>query len=291
MTITAQTNKAAQPGNTSVFKPHPENKLMNPKTTGQQTFSARINYYPQGRSERARLESFISGVYKKYYNTEIDEFYPNLLSIESVNEEQQATIKAVAGVRSADQEALFSEYYLGGDLQDILGAIYHKPVSRSAIVEVGNLAPANIGQMRWLITSITGFLYSAGYDYLVFTGVAAISNSFKRMNIPLELLAEAKRESLPAEIQEKWGPEYYQNRPMVFLGDIALGYEIMKKNIYTSNRKLIPLFEKACQVGAQLKKERQLADAGVVNLHSEIRQLTETLKQAELNTDLNGHVA
>ena len=207
---------------------------------------------------RTHLEEFIRGVYKKYYNADIDQFYPNLLAIESSagnSLNQNKTIKAVAGVRCAENDHLFSEYYLSGKLEDeIASRLSDKvngPVSRKTIVEVGNLAPANVGQMRWLITSITGFLYSAGFKYLIFTGVPGISNSFKRMNIPLEVLAEAKQESLPEDIKHKWGPEYYQNKPMVFLGDIEMGYEVMKENIYKSNQKLIPLFEQACRVGSQ----------------------------------------
>ncbi len=49
----------------------------------QQTFSAKINYFEQGVPERTHLEDFICGVYKKYYNADIDQFYPNLLAIES----------------------------------------------------------------------------------------------------------------------------------------------------------------------------------------------------------------
>ena len=44
---------------------------------------------------------------------------------------------------------------------------------------------------------------------------------------------------------------------MVFLGDIAHGYEIMKELIYNSSlkqdKKLIPLFERACYAGSQAR--------------------------------------
>ncbi|WP_198262703.1 thermostable hemolysin [sulfur-oxidizing endosymbiont of Gigantopelta aegis] len=234
-----------------------KDKLLKLAKINQQTLASEINYYPQDRPERAHLETFIKGVYKKYYDANIEEFYPNLLAIETnVNsKDNESTIKAVAGVRSAENGHLFSEYYLKNTLEQEIknrfGASIKLPISRKQIVEVGNLAPANIGQMRWLITSITGFLYSAGFKYLIFTGVSGIYNSFSRMNIPLELIAEAKQDCLPEEIKKKWGPKYYQNKPMVFLGDIEKGYEIMKKNIYSSNKKLIPLFEQACKVGAQ----------------------------------------
>lgn len=222
-----------------------------------QIFSYQINYIEQNNSKRNNLEDFVRAVYKKYYNVEIDKFYPNLLAIESKSTSQEPSIKAVAGIRSAESGALFSEYYLSNNLEKRLANIYNlskssQSISRKTIVEVGNLAPANIGQMRWLITSITAFLYTAGFKYIVFTGVSGISNAFKRMHIPLEVLAEARQECLPETFQNQWGPEYYKNNPLVFSGDILQGYEIMKKNIYNSNQILIPLFEKACQLGRKI---------------------------------------
>ncbi|MCU7939862.1 MAG: thermostable hemolysin [gamma proteobacterium symbiont of Bathyaustriella thionipta] len=238
---------------TSTLKTNPPMLFADYKSQ-QQTLSARINYFKTGMTERVRLEDFISHVYKKFYNAEIEHFYPNLISIETNQEDrtdQEQSIKAVAGVRCAKNEALFSEYYLNDSLENELQRIYHKPISRQVVVEVGNLAPKSVGQTRWLITTLTGFLYSAGYEYIVFTLVPGIANAFKRMNIPLELLAEAKHECLPKDIQHKWGPEYYQKKPMVLTGNITLAFNIVKENIYQLNKELIPLFEKACHLGQQ----------------------------------------
>lgn len=220
----------------------------------QQILSATISYFKAGMPERVRLEDFIGRVYKQYYNAEIEHFYPNLISIETEQEDgvnRDESIKAVAGVRCANNEPLFSEYYLTNSLENELERVYHKPISRQVVVEVGNLAPKSVGQMRWLITTLTGFLYSAGYEYIVFTLVPGIANAFKRMNIPLELLAEARHECLPEDIQHKWGTEYYQKKPRVLAGNIAHAFAIVKENIYQSNKELIPLFERACRLGHQ----------------------------------------
>ncbi len=243
---------SSKPGSKKGSKNKSRNPLKNKKH--QHIFTSQINYFTPGESERARLENFIQSVYKKYYNTEINEFYPNLLAIESDDILQKRSIKAVAGIRSAELETLFSEYYLSDKLENELFQIYHKSITRKIIVEVGNLSPANIGQMRWLITAITAFLYSAGFKYIVFTGVPGISNAFKRMHIPIEIITEAKRNYLPIEIRKKWGPEYYINKPMVFSGDIVKGFEIIKNSIYNSNKKLIPLFERACSLGKKISE-------------------------------------
>jgi hypothetical protein len=213
--------------------------------------TAQISYFESGCPERSALEYFINTVFKKYYNAHIDHFYPQLLSIES-----DQAIKAVAGFRCAADETLFSEYYLSDTLENELKNNYGQTISRNDIVEVGNLAPANVGQMRWLIASITAFLYSAGFKYIVFTGVPGVFNAFKRMKIPLKQIIEARQECLPTEIKSKWGPEYYQLKPVVLSGDIAQGFELIKDEIYNSNQKLIPLFEKACQLGQQYRANK-----------------------------------
>ncbi len=222
------------------------------------TQASQIHYLEHGRPERERLESFISGVFKKYYNAELDHFYPNLLTIEADAEQpgDETIIKAVAGVRCAADESLFSEYYLNNGLETKLGSLYGKTISRETVVEVGNLAPANVGQMRWLIASITAFLYSAGFKYIVFTAVPGVYNAFTRMDVPLKQITEAKRDCLTEDLKDKWGPEYYDLKPMVIAGDIAEGFEIMKQNIYGANQKLIPLFEKACQLGREDLEKR-----------------------------------
>ncbi len=233
--------------------------LLSHFKSNKQTYDAYLEYFEQTAPNRARLETFIGKIYKKFYNTDIDEFYPSLLSIES-----DGTIKAVAGVRSAAQERLFSEYYIENQLVSELGRLYGfentQVITRADIVEVGNLAPANVGQMRWLITSITGFLYSAGFKYIVFTAIPGVYNAFKRMDVPLKVITEAKCEHLPEAVQQKWGPEYYERKPMVMSGDIIEGFDIMKKNIYDTNKKLIPLFEKSCELGCQLRTQGALLD-------------------------------
>ncbi len=119
--------------------------------------------------------------------------------------------------------------------------------------------------MRWLITTLTGFLYSADYKYIVFTLVPGVYNAFKRMNIPLEFMAEAKRECLPEDIRHKWGSDYYQKKPVVLAGDIALTFAIVKENIYKTNKELIPLFEQAYYLGQKTShtihfKKKQLKE-------------------------------
>jgi len=225
-------------------------------------YAANIGLYEQGNPERARLEVFISDIFRKFYQAEIHQFYPALIAIESDiddTSQKSSAINAVAGVRCAAEEPLFSEFYLQNSLESELENIYKQPVSRSTTVEVGNLAPAHVGQMRWLIAAINGFLYSAGFKHIVFTAVPNVYNAFKRMNLPLDILIQAKKACLPEDIRDKWGDDYYDLKPVVLSGDISKGYHILKNNIYTENQKLIPLFEKACELGRQFQLKRDVA--------------------------------
>lgn len=239
------TSVVTQDGNIALLSKHKEHA---------QTYAANIDFFEQGNPERGRLEGFISGIFKRFYQAEIHQFYPNLIAIES-----NKGINAVAGVRCAADESLFSEFYLKSSLESELANIYKHPISRQTVVEVGNLAPAHVGQMRWLIAAITGFLYSAGFQYIVFTAVPNVYNAFKRMDIKLETLTEAKKSCLPEDIRHNWGDEYYDLKPVVLSGDISEGYTILKKNIYSQNKKLIPLFEKACELGRQFQFNRHVA--------------------------------
>ena len=225
----------------------------------KQNNTTQIHFLETGEPGRKHLERFISKVFKNYYNADLDHFYPNLLSIET-NEpgafKSDDSIKAVAGIRSATEEPLFSEFYLEHPLLKELTAIYDKTISREIVVEVGNLAPANVAQMRWLITVMTGFLYSAGFRYIVFTAIPGVSNAFKRMKLPLNPIIEAKQSRLPDAIKNKWGPEYYQLKPMVLSGDITEIFKRVKVNIYDKNTQYIDLFEQACHLGAEFLNKR-----------------------------------
>ena len=219
----------------------------------QQTIeSSNLHYFDQQSPNRLPLEQLIYQVYKKHYGIELTHFYPNLISIETTKKQ----IKAVAGIRCAAEELLFSEYYLKDHLETTLKQCYGKEINRDVVVEVGNLAPSSVGQMRWLITSITAFLHGAGFKYIVFTLAPMVYNAFKRMGLHLNILAEAKRECLPKSIKQEWNEQYYQLSPKVLTGDISYGFPLMKENIYQSNQRLIPLFEQAYQLGLKVKQEQ-----------------------------------
>lgn len=161
---------------------------------------------------RLNAEAFIQDVYFTAYRARLNAFYPLLISIANPDGEYAA----VAGIRPAGGEALFSEHYLDEPVERLLGT------GRRLIVEIGNLAPASAGQARWLISTLTAFLTGAGFTHVVFTAVARLHNAFTRMGLPLAKHADALRERLPEALRHDWGT-YYESRPAVYSGDIRVG--------------------------------------------------------------------
>ncbi|MCU7835424.1 MAG: thermostable hemolysin [gamma proteobacterium symbiont of Taylorina sp.] len=207
-------------------------------------------------SERKQLESFVSKVFYKYYQAKIAEFYPLLLSVST----QHNHLKAVAGIRSADKRTLFSEHYLTKPLHNYLESHFSYAVSRHEIVEVGNLAPANVGQMRWLITALTAFLSASGFKVVVFTGVINVFNAFTRMGLPLIALEAASLEKLPVPLRDQWTKSYYQHQPKVYIGDISLGVDTLYENINKHNPTLKSLWDLSFEQGLNFAQQKnQLA--------------------------------
>ena len=172
--------------------------------------------------ERATAEAFVKTVFKDAYDARLTTFYPLLMSIVWPD----SRYAAIAGVRPAGAEKLFSEHYLEAPIEELLGE------RREKIVEIGNLAPASAGQARWLICTLTAFLGGAGFTHVVFTAVPRLYNAFRRMGLPLHKHTDARPECLPAAEVREWG-SYYNSSPAVYSGDIRVGERAFRKLMAT----------------------------------------------------------
>ncbi len=185
--------------------------------SGSQSATPHILLMTAGHPRRREAETLIKRVYRKAYGAKITTFYPCLLGIVDA----QGDFAAVAGLRAADQSPLFCEHYLQSPIEQIL----HTP--RRRIMEIGNLAPANNGQVRRMIRIITAFLQGAGFNQVVFTAVPLLHNAFKRMGLRPEFICAAHQDALPDSIADDWG-SYYQLQPAVYCGDIHYGFEVLR---------------------------------------------------------------
>jgi hypothetical protein len=200
--------------------------------------------------QRAMSEAFVRAIFQGAYQARLSSFYPQLLTITRGN----GDYAAVAGIRPAGGEQLFSEHYLDAPVEQLLQA------PRAGIAEIGNLAPAGAGQARWLICTLSAFLIGAGFTHVVFTSVPQLRNAFRRLGLPLTRLADADAQRLPEAQRAEWG-SYYHTRPAVYAGDIVAGTPAINALLH-ADPGLSRLAQLAAQLGAAFARPatRSLSD-------------------------------
>lgn len=166
--------------------------------------------------DRPQLHGFIGAIFQRSHGARITAFYPNLIGFRI-----DGRLRAVVGFRDDRGGAFFSEQYLGQPAHELASQRLGETVERERLVEVGNLAIADPGQARWIISASTAFLAAAGYRWVMFTAIQPLANAFKRLGLKPMALAEADPACLP-DRGASWGA-YYRDAPQVYLGDIQAG--------------------------------------------------------------------
>lgn len=169
--------------------------------------------------QRRELESFIHSVYALTYQANVRHYLPSLLGIR----DECGMIQAALGLRNAGVEKLFLEQYLSLPVENLLAVFNGSAVSRQRIVELGNLAARQAGAARRFILGLVTHLYEAGYEWVVFTATPGVVNSFVRLGLVLQPIAQANKSCLSSEAQADWG-SYYDCQPMVYAGNIREGH-------------------------------------------------------------------
>ncbi|WP_228706026.1 MULTISPECIES: thermostable hemolysin [unclassified Marinobacter] len=160
----------------------------------------------------ATVAEFIRRRFLQAYGAEPSLRIPLLLALTSA----QGTLLAAVGVRSAARERLFLEDYLSVPVESVMPLA---GIARSKIAEIAHLAGVEAGVSRHLFASLTVWLQGAGYDWVVCTGTDQLRNSFHRMGIATQVLANANPASLP-DGGAGWG-RYYDHQPVVMAIKVA----------------------------------------------------------------------
>ncbi|MFQ5345024.1 MAG: thermostable hemolysin [Mariprofundus sp.] len=168
--------------------------------------------------------AYIQETYARTYGARIDTFMPKIMRVTSA----AGDYRAVMGFRMAAQERLFLENYLDDSIEDVISRYLGKPVKRSEIIEVGNLAEAEPGDARMALIGGTAYMWALGCRWLVFTGVSRMRNSFRRLGLDIWELMAADENMLPPEEVAKWGT-YYNAHPVVCFGDIKQGHDNLQE--------------------------------------------------------------
>jgi len=179
-----------------------------------------------GDPGRTAAENFIRGRFAQIYGAQVHQHMPRLLAFRNDNNE----LIAALGLRTAAQQPLFLETYLDMPVQQRIRGRTKSVPSRNRIVEIVNLALSTAGQARLVILAMTAFLCGAGIDWVVFTAVTSLRNTFQRMGLAPDFLAHADASRL-GENAATWG-SYYQAQPKVFAGNVRQGAAHLEQPLF-----------------------------------------------------------
>lgn len=170
-----------------------------------------------GAPLRAAMEQFVQTAFAHAHGAEIHTFMPTLLGLCG----QRRSVCAVAGFRLAGAERLYLENYLDLPAEAAIAARTGARVSRSEIVEVGNLAGASCRAAIHLVALLPRYLMERNQRWIVFTATRAVRTLLQRFEAPVFELGAALRECV-ANAPDAWG-HYYDSDPRVMAGFIPEG--------------------------------------------------------------------
>jgi hypothetical protein len=187
---------------------------MTARGPGSEDLVLTLSTHREADPARARVESFLEAEYERAFSGKIRTHYPVLMAATGPN----GQVLAAAGYRCARGERLFLEQYLDEPVEHVIGRELGRPVSRSDVVEIGNLASVSPCASRTLFLALADHLQSLGCTFAVATATRQLRRSFKRLSFPVTPLARAEAHRL-ARASEDWGG-YYARDPQVLVGFI-----------------------------------------------------------------------
>lgn len=166
-------------------------------------------------SGRAAAEQLIRRVYRAAYAADIAEFLPLLLELQG-----RDSAVAVLGMRPARVgQPLFLEHYLDRPIEQEIAAHAGRPVARSDVVEIGNLAAAMPGVSAPLFLVMAAALAASDHRWLAFTATPQVERLVVRLNYAPLVLHTVDATRLGADAG-CWG-SYYATGPRVMGCDLA----------------------------------------------------------------------
>jgi len=185
-------------------------KALNRLLRLKPAFSLNHPYSPQ----RPALEAYIGQQFESTYGATITEFLPTLSSMEC-----QGRISAVAGFRRAQENGLFIERYLDEPLEVTLSRLSQTSVSRSDIVEIGNLSATHRGATLLFFVVQIAMLHEAGVKWNVFAATNQVETIISKLNFVSLNLGPADPARL-GDDASNWG-SYYDTQPTILATDIT----------------------------------------------------------------------
>ena len=164
---------------------------------------------------REQTERFVEEAYARCYGSIIAQHYPTLMALHG----EDGGIIAAVGIRTAAEESLFLENYLGRPVQDALRTATGLRVARKKIVEIGNLASNGKGASIFLFVTLAAYLKQQQFSHAVVTATDVLRQAFAFLGFDPVPLAAANPQALP-DGGASWG-RYYERDPRVLAGAIS----------------------------------------------------------------------
>jgi hypothetical protein len=191
-----------------------------------------LEWLDAGAAQRSAAEAFVAEVFRQSYDAYVQHFLPRFLTLRGADHD----LRAVLGMRHADNTALFLEAYLSSTIEQHISEASGIEVPRSSIVELGNLASTHRGALRCIIVALTAYLKNTGPKWVAFTGTPTVLNAFRRLGLPLYALAAADKRRLGAAAGQ-WG-RYYDSSPLVVACSVEEAYDALQQAL-TNERDLL----------------------------------------------------
>lgn len=150
--------------------------------------------------------------FDRQFGARITHFLPVLLGLVDGDDQVLGVVGTTPGA-DAGGGRWFCEQYLDAPVEQVLSAALARPVERSRLAEVGNLAAERPGAGRLLLGSLAAWLDGAGCEFAVFTATRPLRALFRRLRIPLVELGAADPARL-GDAAQAWG-RYYEGDPCV----------------------------------------------------------------------------
>ena len=190
---------------------------------GRRCLRHELSLYPADDSRREELEHFVHDVFASKHGARVCSFMPTLLAMRN----DQGNVCSVAGFRCAAEQGLFLERYLDEPIEYAIASSARQQVSRSEIVEVGNLAGLNCRSAMRLVLDLPRILLDRGHRWIVFTATDTLRQLLATYHAPLFDLAAATA-SRVENTSDEWG-RYYETQPRVMAGYLPDGLSLRRR--------------------------------------------------------------
>ncbi|MDZ7828930.1 MAG: thermostable hemolysin [Halofilum sp. (in: g-proteobacteria)] len=160
------------------------------------------------------IRQYIRDQFARHYGARLQEFMPMQLAMVHNGE-----IKAAAGMRIADDEALFLEHYLDRPCEQEIATYFDIAVpARHTVAEVGNLAATESGAARELFVHIAAVARREGLQWLMCNATPRVQAILRFMNLPFAPIRKADCDRVPDPAA--WG-SYYDKPSRVMAAPVS----------------------------------------------------------------------